>query len=39
MSHLARGPVGTTGIDSKAIAAGCRQRDGRSYRWGKEVAA
>jgi hypothetical protein len=39
MSHLARGPVGTTGIDRKAIAAGCRQRGGRSREWRKEAAA
>jgi hypothetical protein len=26
MSHPARGPVGTTGIDGRAIAAGRRRR-------------
>jgi hypothetical protein len=39
MSHLARGPVGTRGIDSKAIAARCRQRGRRWCEWRKEAAA
>jgi hypothetical protein len=38
MSHLARGPVGTTGIDGKAIAAGRRQRGDRSGGGRKEAA-
>jgi|APFre7841882724_1041349.scaffolds.fasta_scaffold00553_13 hypothetical protein len=31
MSHSARGPVGTTGIDGKAIAACRRQRGGAQF--------
>jgi hypothetical protein len=38
MSHPARGPIGTMGIDGKAIAARRRRQRGSEHRNRKEAA-